>query len=171
MEDMKLASGQLIVESYQKYFHSIRLFAYQRINNWETAEDLVLDVFLRLIDYKQMLRPETVKCFIYTIASNLITDYLRVHYRKQEYTTYIYDSAASFTNEVESRIVADDLLGLERTKLRMLPMQRRRVYVMSRFEEKTIAEISVELCLSARTVENHLRISRKEIREFIRQCI
>ena len=42
---------------------------------------------------------------------------------------------------------------------------------MNRFEGKTVREISQELNLSQRTVENHLFISRKEVREYIKQCI
>lgn len=168
---MKLDSNQLIADSYQKYLYPIRLFIYYRINNWKNAEDLAQDVFLHLMEYDRMLRPETVKCFIYTIASNLVTDHLRVYYRKQEYTTYIYDNAPTSTNEPESRVIADDLLTWEKGKLDSLPAQRKKVYVMSRFEEKSVSEISEELCLSLRTVENHLRLGRRDVREFIRQCI
>ena len=42
---------------------------------------------------------------------------------------------------------------------------------MSRFQGKTAPEISEELCLSRRTIENHLLASRKEIREYIKSCI
>lgn len=42
---------------------------------------------------------------------------------------------------------------------------------MSRFEDKSSSEISAKLNLSRRTVENHLFISRKEIREYMKQCI
>lgn len=55
--------------------------------------------------------------------------------------------------------------------MKLLPLQRRRIYNMSRFEDKTIEEISEELNLSRRTVENHLFISRKEMRSYMKQCI
>jgi RNA polymerase sigma-70 factor (ECF subfamily) len=42
---------------------------------------------------------------------------------------------------------------------------------MSRFQDKSAEDIAEELKLSRRTVENHLFISRKEVREFIRRCI
>ena len=42
---------------------------------------------------------------------------------------------------------------------------------MNRFQGKSSEDIAEELNLSRRTVENHLFISRKEVREFIRQCI
>ena len=153
------------------YHRSVYLYICYRINNKEEAEDIAQDVFLRLMDYKQMLRPDTVKFFIYTISRNLVNDYLRRHYKKQEITSYIYDHATTCTNETENQIVANDLLACEKRKLRTLPEQRRKIYIMSRFEDKSSSEISAKLNLSRRTVENHLFISRKEIREYMKQCI
>lgn len=42
---------------------------------------------------------------------------------------------------------------------------------MNRFMDMSADDISKKLCLSKRTVENHLFISRKEVREYIKQCI
>lgn len=35
-----------------------------------------------------MLRPETIKYFIFSICRNLVIDYLRRHYKMQEITSY-----------------------------------------------------------------------------------
>ena len=91
MENKKMKSVQLIADSYMSYHRSVCFYIYYRINSKDDAEDLAQDVFLRLMDYKQMLRPDTVKFFIYTIARNLVNDYLRRHYKKQEVTSYIYE--------------------------------------------------------------------------------
>ena len=151
MENSTMTTSQLIADSYVSYHNQ--------------------DVFLRLMEYKQMLRPDTVKFFIYTISRNLVNDYLRRFYKKQEISSYMYDHAETCTNDTESRIISDDLAALEQRKLSVLPTQRRKIYTMSRFENKSIADISSELNLSHRTVENHLRIGRHEVREYIRQCI
>lgn len=171
MKDTPMTTTQLIAKSYADYHHSVYLYIYYKINSKEEAEDLSQDVFLRLIDYNQMLRPETVKFFIYTIARNLVTDYLRRHYKRQEMTSYIYDVVEYSSNETESGIIARDLLAHEKMKLSMLPQQRRKIYSMYRFGEKSILDISSNLNISRRTVENHLFISRKEIREYMQQCI
>ena len=171
MEDLKATTPCLISDSYKEYYSSVCSYINYRINNWETARDLSQDVFLRLIDYKQMLRPDTVKYFIFTIARNLLNDYLRRYYKKQEITSYIYDHSITYTNETESLIIAKELSLLEKHKLEMLSDQRRKVYTMNRFEDKSIPEISSELSISPRTVENHLFVSRKVVRDFIRQCI
>lgn len=168
MEDLKATTPCLITDSYKEYYPSVCSYIYYRINNWETARDLSQDVFLRLMDYKQMLRPDTVKYFIFTIARNLLNDYLRRYYKKQEITFYIYDHAITYTNETESLIIAKELSLLEKNKLEMLSDQRKKVYSMNRFEDKSISEISSELKISPRTVEGHLFKSRREIRQFIK---
>lgn len=171
MKDIPMTSTQLITEAYADYHRSVYLYIYYKINSQEEAEDLSQDVFLHLMDYKQMLRPETVKPFIYTIARNLVTDYLRRYYKKQEITSYIYDVTERSSNETENGIIARDLLAHEIMKLKKLPQQRRKIYAMYRFGEQSTSDIAVNLNLSRRTVENHLFISRKEVREYIKQCI
>ena len=161
----------IITCSYKEYHQIILNYITYRITHRCEAEDLAQDVFVRLLDYKQMLRPDTVKFFIFTIARNLLTDYLRRYYKKQEITSYLYDHAVTYTNETESHVIAKELSLLERHKLEALTAQRKKIYVMSRFDEKSISEISTELSISPRTVENHLFVSRREIREFIKQCI
>lgn len=171
MKDNPMTSTQLIADAYTDYHRSVYLYIYYKINSKDEAEDLSQDVFLRLIDCKQMLRRDTVKHFIFTIARNLVMDYLRRYYRRQEMTSYMYDVAEKSSNGTESEIIARDLLVCERSRINLLPLQRQKIYAMSRFEYKTITDISEELRLSRRTVENHLFISRKEVRSYMQQCI
>ena len=112
-----------------------------------------------------------MKSFIYTIARNLVIDYLRRYYKAQEITSYIYDSVPASTMETESSIVARDLQAQELKCLRTLPEQRRKIYMLNRFQEKSSSEIAETLQLSKRTVENHLFICRKEVRAYMKQCI
>ena len=171
MENIDMSSVQLIIDSYKNYHRSVYLYILYKIRKDEDAKDLSQDVFLRLMDYKQMLRPETIKHFIFSICRNLVIDYLRRHYKMQEITSYFLDQIPTSINDVESQIIANDISTCEQERVLRLPMQRRKIYVMSRFRHKSSAYISACLGLSVRTVENHLFVSRKEIREYIQQCI
>ena len=91
MESTLNNSDRLVERSYNDYHQTILNYITYRINHKYDAEDLAQDVFIRLIDYKLMLREETVKYFLFTIARNIIIDYLRRYYKKQEITSYIYD--------------------------------------------------------------------------------
>lgn len=171
MENRMKISNQLITEYYEEYRPVVFFYICRRIGDKDEAEDLTQDAFLRLLDYRVMLRRDTLKYFIFTIVRNLVNDYLRRLYKKQEIDRYLYDALPVSATETEGKVVADDLQRWEHKKVASLPEQRRKVYVMSRFRDKSSEEIAAELNLSQRTVENHLFISRREVREFIRRCI
>ncbi|WP_277235354.1 sigma-70 family RNA polymerase sigma factor [Phocaeicola salanitronis] len=171
MENRIKLSDRLITEYYEEYRQSVFFYICRRIENRDDAEDLTQDAFLRLLEYRMMIRRDTLKYFIFTIVRNLLNDYLRRYYKRQEIDRYLYDTLPVTTVEPESRMVADELRRLESRRVSALPEQRRKVYIMSRFQDKSAEDIAEELKLSQRTVENHLFISRREVREFIRRCI
>ena len=171
MENRIKLSDRLITEYYEECRQSVFFYICRRIENRDDAEDLTQDAFLRLLEYRMMIRRDTLKYFIFTIVRNLLNDYLRRYYKRQEIDRYLYDTLPVTTVEPESRMVADELRRLESRRVSALPEQRRKVYIMSRFQDKSAEDIAEELKLSQRTVENHLFISRREVREFIRRCI
>jgi len=161
----------IISRSYTELNPIIVNYIAFKINNKEDAQDLAQDVFLRLLDYKQMLREETVRSFLFTIARNIVTDYLRRHYKKQEISANMYEFMERSTNDVASKIETKEILHLELTKLNTFSPQRKIVYALCRYEDKSVSEISETLQISNRTVENHLLTGRKLMREYIRKCI
>lgn len=84
MENIMISNQQLITDVYAKYRRKLFSYIYYKINNREEAEDLVQETFLRLMDYKGLLCEETVRSFVMTIALNLVTDYLRRHYKSRK---------------------------------------------------------------------------------------
>lgn len=169
--DKTITVDCLITQSYIDFHAAIYNYIKNRINNAEDAADLAQDAYLRLLDYKPMLRQETVKSFIFTIARNLVIDYIRRHYRKQEVTVNMYEYTKDYTESVESELYARDLQKLETGMMMTLPKQRKLIYYMDRFEEKSADEISETLQISKRTVESHLFSSRKAVRDYMRKCI
>lgn len=171
MENATDRSQSVIVDSYVEYYSRVVDFITYRINNRCEAEDLAQDVFVRLLEYSQILCKETVKHFIYTISRNIITDYLRRYYKMKEIGSYLYDEIASSTNDVEENILAADISRLEKGKLSTFPKQRKQIYYLSRFEAFSIDDIASQMSLERRTVECHLYIARREMRMFLKQCI
>ncbi len=171
MQTLNSHSEQLLVEAYKTYRDLAIGYVYHRTLNYELAEDLVQDASVRLMECGQMLRKDTIKAMFFTVLRNLLCDYLRRHHKQQEITAYLYDYMEKCSNEVESAVIATDLAEHEKMRLKQLTPQQQSVYVMNRYEGKAAGEIAELLCLSQRTVENHLFAGRKTIREYIRQCI
>ena len=171
MKNIEMEACLIIEEIYKEYYSVIFRYIICRIKCKHDAEDLVQDVFVHLLDNDKMLQKSTIRSFLFTITRNIVIDYLRCYYRKQEMVSYAYENVIESTCEPEKEIIAKDLLTIERMKLNTFPQQRKKVYSMSRFEEKNIYEISEELQLSMSTVENHLFTGRKIMRNYIRMCI
>jgi len=164
-------TDNLIALAYTEYYSHILQYIAYRINHKCDAEDLAQDVFMRLLDCKQMLRPETVKYFIYTIARNIVTDYIRRYYKRQEIDYYLLESLPVSSNETEETILTDNLAELEYLKVQRFPTQRQAVYMLNRYEEQSVPEIAGQLNLSRRTVENHLFLGRKDVRTYMKSII
>ena len=182
MENRIKMSDQLITEYYEEYRRIVFFYICRRIDDRDDAEDLTQDAFLRLLEYRMMIRRDTLKYFLFTIVRNLVNDYLRRLYKKQEIDRYLYEVLPVSATDLESQVIAKDLRRWEYRKVATLSEQRRKVYVMSRFQSNSvyvmsrfqsnsISEISQKLNLSFRTVESHLFVSRRDVREFMRACI
>lgn len=171
MKNIEKKTYPIIEEAYNEYYLIMLQYVICRLKCKHEAEDLVQNVFVRLLEYDNMLQKSTIRSFLFTVARNLMTDYLRRYYRNSKMVSYIYENITECDNGSEEEMVVKDLLFMEQNKLSAFPRQRQRIYFMSRFEEKTLCEISEELQLSKRTVENHLLTGRKIMRDYIRMCI
>lgn len=174
-KDMKDTSAhitvQFLTETYTIYRPLVFRYIYRKLNGCMETEDLVQDAFLRLLEYRSMLRPETVRSFLYTIVRNLVTDYLRRHYKKQEVMACMCEGLSASVEDMESAVMAKDLSCQEEKRVNLLSPKVKAVYSMSRFEGKITLEIAEELSIPKRTVEGYLLTGRKVVREYMRQCI
>lgn len=171
MENIFTLSNHSVEDAYKRYACSIYFYIYYKVDDEELAHDLVQDTFLRLLSYRGEICFHTVKNLLYIIARNLVNDYLRRYYRGQELIIDVYKYTDLEVCEMESSLYTEEILMCEREAVSQLPTQRRRVYELIRFEEENTSEIAMRLNLSVRTVENHLRMGREYVREYIRKCI
>lgn len=160
-----------ITRSYAKYYSRVYGFILSKIANADDATDIAQDVYVRLLEYTAEIQEESVERLIFTIARNLVNDYLRHLYIKRDVHQQLEYTLSDFSNDTESGIIARDLTALEQRKLASMPRQRSLVYIMRRFEEKSAQEIAGALQISKRTAENHLYIGVTQMRTFFRACI
>ena len=69
--------GQMIANFYTVHYAELVNFATSRLGNREEGEDLIQDVFIKMMSFEGMINEETIKSFAFTIAANKIKDHLR----------------------------------------------------------------------------------------------
>lgn len=162
---------QLICRGYKEHYGRVLSYISTRISVKEDAENLAQDVWLHLLEYDREINADTLVSLLYTVASNIVNDYLRRLYRTRAVVTDMADVSMVGDNDSESAIVARDIRRIERQRVDNLPPQRRAIYIRSRYYDQSVSEIAREMSLSLRTVENHLRMGRRDIRTYMADAI
>lgn len=168
METRQNATTISIESLYRQYSERILKYICSRIDSQEDAENLSQDVWLKLLENNSPITADTALPYLYKVATNAINDYLRRLYVKNDSRQEVerkYAERVSVTPVHE--YIAKEIAAFETAKVECLPTQRRIIYKMSRFEEMAVGDIAHALSLSFRTVENHLRMGRRDVRNFI----
>ena len=167
--EAQAASTTISIDAlYRKYADRIFNFIRSRIENTEDAENLSQDVWMKLLENNSEISQETASSYIYKVATNLVNDYLRRIYVRNEARQEVeerYTERECITPMQE--YIAREIAFFEMSRVECLPLQRRTIYKMSRFDDMAIGDIAQALSLSFRTVENHLRLGRRDVRNFI----
>ena len=158
-----------IANLYSQYSQRILAFIASRIDNYGDAENLAQDVWLKILENGCYIIEETAQSFVYKVAANVVYDYLRRRYARPvfEHAPDQWEDIAVAETPQET-LEAMQLAEFESMRVEEMPLQRRVIYVMSRYEGRAVPEIARELSLSLRTVENHLRLGRHDVRNYIR---
>lgn len=157
--------NSIIEDAYKEYRAMLHNFVTKRINDAEEASDIVQNIFVRLLTY-DVISEDTIKNLCFTIANNLVIDYIRRHYKRQEVYEIAYESEKKRQTLTPEQIATfHDLAEKERCLMLELPPSTARVYEMSQIQEMSIEEIAAKLQISRRTVECHQFKGRKIVRE------
>ncbi len=162
-------NNQLISNYYAAHRDELLSFIAVRITNAVEAEDLVQDIFLRLLRGHHLITPDTLPALIYTMARHAVSDYYRRRRIYEEYEHYIKRSDC--TSEIESLISARQLMERMERSLARLPQACCEIYRLHIYDGMKVRDIARELSLPYKQVENRLGQARKAVRQQLRNCV
>jgi len=159
--DDQLAFEQIFDSTYT----SLCGISFRMTKSLESSEEIVDDVFCSFWKNRKAINI-TTSFTLYLIASvrNRSLDYLRK--LKKEKASAIEDASGITSGE----IIATEAMAYEELKnhitaaIQSLPRQCRLIFLMSREQDLTYKEISVQLGLSIKTVDTQMGRALKHIR-------
>jgi RNA polymerase sigma factor (sigma-70 family) len=165
MTQVRGGVGEMLGVLFERYQSPLFNFFYKLTGERPASEDLVQEVFFRMLKYRHSYRPDTgFRAWMYQIARNARVDLLRR--RRPE---------ASWEPEMSPAIKPPDMAQQEqeaemlRHALLELPEEKREVLVLSRFQELKYEQIAEVLGCEASTVKVKVHRALKELREVFRQ--
>lgn len=154
-------------ELFNEYHGKIYLYVLSKTHSRYLAEEATQITFIKLWDYRSNLNEaEPVARLLFRIARTTCIDLIRkesvkARLLKEEKNAEIY------TLNVSETVEAKELQSRLKRVIQHMPPVRRRVFELSRYEFKSHKEISEILSLSVKTVENHVALALKQLRELL----
>jgi RNA polymerase sigma-70 factor (ECF subfamily) len=148
----------------QKYFLAA-------VHNVEDAEDMVQDLFIKVLGL-DILVEETARQVIFVMARCMIIDHYRHRRIVRDSWDNIFQQESQYvTPSPERRIEAADLLHLEQQHTLGMSHKRALVYNLYRYENMSAKEIAEQIGLNRRTVESHIYMATRDVRDYLRNII
>jgi RNA polymerase sigma-70 factor (ECF subfamily) len=152
---------------YDTYYNDLCINAYRLLKDESTSEDIVQEVIIEYWNKDNKADVNDLKAYLYKSVYFRSINYIKKNKRigTGEITEF-RDHGKGTT--IEDDIDYQETLATINGVIDELPERSRLAFVLSRFENKTYKEISNDLSISVKTVENQIGYALKYLRSKIK---
>lgn len=145
---------QAFSKLYEMYLPRIFAYVTRRICDRDEAEDIVSNIFLRVVENIGNFNPEksSFKTWIYTITTNMMIDYFRSHGKKKtEKIEVAHDIASSGPSPVEQAVKSHDK-DFTHMIIGKLPTRHQQLLLLKFFSDLNVEELAHALGVTPNNV-------------------
>jgi RNA polymerase sigma-70 factor (ECF subfamily) len=165
MLEVRNGAGETLGVLFDRYHTPLYNFYSKLTGDRTLSEDLVQEVFLRILKYRQSYQEGTpFRAWIYQIARNARVD----HYRKTPKHITFEPEMAPAVMPKDSAQHSEEAELLHRALMQM-PEEKREILILSRFQELRYDEIARLLGCELGTVKTRIHRAIQELRQTFRQ--
>lgn len=157
---------------FKTYYSSLCAYANSFLKDVPTSEDVVQEVMFKVWSGRNSLLITTsIQAYLFKAVRNGCLNVLKhLDIRHQYKERQAIQEADHHLTSVDT-VVFSELQVKIHTAIDLLPMERKKVFILSRYEGLTYQQISEKLGISVKTVENQigkaLQFLRLELAEYL----
>lgn len=154
---------------FQLYYEKFFRLASQYVKGYNNVQDIVSDVFIKLLKKKKELyKIDRVEAYLFKMVKNQCLDFLKKGANKSlelldEYEEHYINNSADLRIEIEG----NELDSIIRQCVNALPPKRKIVYTLIKEHKLRHKEVADILNISPKTVEAHVDLAVKNLREVL----
>jgi RNA polymerase sigma-70 factor (ECF subfamily) len=170
LELLKTGEGRALERIFGKYHPMLCASAYRIVQDRDAARDVVQEVFIRLWHGRATLQiAHSLKAYLHRAAVNRALHHLE---KTQRMKRVPLQSAEELAEEAAgaASLEAHDLEAALAAAVAALPPVCRTVFMLSRHDQLSNAEIADCLGVSVKAVEKHLTKALGRLREAVARC-
>ena len=147
------------------YSDILYAYALSLSSDHDVSSDIIQQVFINLFESKDRLDPKySLKSFLYRSTYNLFVD----NYRKKKSMSILHEQYYHILDQFITNTDEEDFskkINLLNDLIGTLPLKTKEVFILSKSDGLTNAEISEILDISIKTVEGHITRAFKLLRK------
>ena len=157
---------------FKLHYQNLCAYAYLFLKDADTSEDTVQEVFYKLWNKKDDIHIDTsLKSYLFRAVRNGCMNVIEHMKVRDGYKEHAGDSIRTEQVTAVDHAIVNELEQKISETINKLPPERKKVFVMSRYEGLKYREIADELGISVKTVENQmyqaLGFMRENLKEYM----
>lgn len=153
---------------FRRYYQPLYSHVTRLVYSPDIADDIVSEVFLNFWQKEAYTNITTsYRGYLLMSVRYAAFAHLRREFKHESLDTVEAQNAILQTPSAEKTILFDELYLAIDQAIKSLPTQNQRVFMLSRFEGKSHAEIAQQLSISPKTVEVHIHKALRLLRTII----
>jgi len=156
---------------YEEYWYKVFLIAYKRVGKKDVAEELTQDLFLKLWERRESLKPQKISNYLFVSIKNAVIDHIHSGLVANKYLEFYKAFAEMSCSDTQNVVAYDELSEAIEEGLSRLPVKTQQVFKLSRLDGWSPNKIAKHLNLAEKTVSYHLTKSLKFMRAYLREYL
>jgi len=163
MKEVSEGKVEKLAILFERHHVPLYNFFLRLTGNRNISEDLVQEVFLRILKYRQTYQGQSkFTVWMYQVARNAHIDHLRKK-KEQVPLDEQWDEATSSDLSPEEKVEISQEIGLLHKALAKLPLKKREILILSRFQNLKYTEIAELFGWQTGTVKANIHRATKEL--------
>lgn len=151
---------------FKSHYSSLCAYANGFLKDLDASEEVVQEVMIRIWTGRDTLFIDnSIKSYLYRAVRNGCMNVLKHLNVREEYKSFREQQETESHRSQEDEMIFLELEEKIRDAIDHLPMERRKVFIMSRYDGLTYLQIAEKLSISVKTVENQMGKALKSLRE------
>lgn len=169
-----LSNEKLVLATERKYGLHLQTYFYNRLRSYNDVEDLLQELYCRLMKYQGSVKIKSLRGFVFTIAVNLVRDKSRRSVTRMAEKTLFIDDVEEIAIEstdplriaesMEDLMLVDSLIG-------QLTPSCEKAFRLHRMNGLSQKEIALLMGVTVSMVEKHIMRATKYLRQEMGQDI